>query len=427
MTRVEGSRRIEPNGAWEREIARVVSGSGPVIVGPWLSEVGYEVLYWVPFVRWVKSTYHLKAERLVVVTRGGASAWYRDITPNAIELFDLLPAADFAARNIARAAAGGGTLKQHQSSSMDEEILALVKQRDGLGSARVLHPSLLCRLFQQFWLGHRPASFLERRTKYSLIESPSAALPALPHDYVAVKFYTAASLPPTPTNRRLLQSIVLKLAETRDMVMLDTGLTLDDHEDYTFAAAARVHSVRDVLRPEDNLAVQTAVIRPRPVVRRDLRQRRLAGAAARGRHDGDLRGRAVFTRASAGGAARVPGHWRGAVFPARYLGTRSARARARARARAYPSGGSIYAMSIHDVLVTGGAGYIGSHLVDALVDRGYRVTVLDKPRAASAPVGHLAVVCQPEGDLRARRRARPRRVRAARARLAGDRPLRRGR
>jgi dTDP-L-rhamnose 4-epimerase len=34
-------------------------------------------------------------------------------------------------------------------------------------------------------------------------------------------------------------------------------------------------------------------------------------------------------------------------------------------------------MSIRDVLVTGGAGYIGSHLVDALVARGYRVTVLD--------------------------------------------------
>lgn len=32
---------------------------------------------------------------------------------------------------------------------------------------------------------------------------------------------------------------------------------------------------------------------------------------------------------------------------------------------------------INNVLVTGGAGYIGSHLVDALVGRGYRVTVLD--------------------------------------------------
>lgn len=34
-------------------------------------------------------------------------------------------------------------------------------------------------------------------------------------------------------------------------------------------------------------------------------------------------------------------------------------------------------MSIRNVLVTGGAGYIGSHFVDALVGREYRVTVLD--------------------------------------------------
>src|SRR5688572_1582217 len=34
-------------------------------------------------------------------------------------------------------------------------------------------------------------------------------------------------------------------------------------------------------------------------------------------------------------------------------------------------------MSIRQILVTGGAGYIGSHLVDALVARDYRVTVLD--------------------------------------------------
>ena len=34
-------------------------------------------------------------------------------------------------------------------------------------------------------------------------------------------------------------------------------------------------------------------------------------------------------------------------------------------------------MSIRDILVTGGAGYIGSHLVDALVARDYHVTVLD--------------------------------------------------
>src|SRR5688500_468441 len=34
-------------------------------------------------------------------------------------------------------------------------------------------------------------------------------------------------------------------------------------------------------------------------------------------------------------------------------------------------------MTMKNVLVTGGAGYIGSHLVDALVGRGYEVSVLD--------------------------------------------------
>ena len=256
-------RRLDTyRGEWmvEREVARAVAGSAPMIVGPWLSEVGYEVLYWIPFVRWIKSTYHVDPERMVVVTRGGASAWYRDITPHAVELFDLMPPDEFLERNNQRAADGGGTVKQHGLSAMDEAIVAGVARQRGMGSPRVLHPSLMYRLFKQFWLGHRPLSFLERRTKYRLIEPPDVALPALPRDYVAVKFYTATSLPPTEPNRRLLQSIVLRLAETTDVVMLDTGLALDDHEDYTFAAASRVHSVRAALRPEDNLAVQTAII-----------------------------------------------------------------------------------------------------------------------------------------------------------------------
>jgi hypothetical protein len=264
LRRLEDARRrlatYRAEWAVERELARLVRGPDPIIVGPWLSEVGYEVLYWVPFVRWIKSTYHVKSDRLLVVTRGGASAWYRDITPNAVELFDLISPQEFVERNNQRAAEGGGTVKQRGRTPMDDEIVRAVIRRAGLHSARVLHPSFLYRLFQQFWLGHRAPSFLERRTKYALIEPPAIALPALPRDYVAVKFYTAASLPPTAQNRRLLQSIVLRLAATGDLVMLDTGLTLDDHEDYTFAAASRIHSLRGALRPEDNLAVQTAVI-----------------------------------------------------------------------------------------------------------------------------------------------------------------------
>jgi hypothetical protein len=244
----------------ERDIARVVSGSDPIIVGPWLSEVGYEVLYWIPFVRWVQSQYDIPRDRLVVVTRGGAAAWYSDVTPHAVELFDLMSPEEYAAGNAQRSVEDCGTLKQFGISSMDQRIVSEVQQRIGTSTTRVLHPSFLYRLFHQFWLGHRPPSFLERRTRYRLMSAPNVAVPQLPTGFVAVKFYTAASLPPTEPVRRALQSIVLGLAERMPVVMLDTGLALDDHEDYSFAAASRIHSVRESLRPRDNLAVQTAII-----------------------------------------------------------------------------------------------------------------------------------------------------------------------
>ena len=259
----EAKKRIDTYRAeWhvEGDIARVVSGSDPVVVGPWLSEVGYEVLYWVPFVRWVQSQYRIPAERLVVVTRGGAASWYADMTTNAVELFDLMSPEEYAASNAQRSAEDRGTLKQFGVSSMDQRIVAEVQRRIGASRARVLHPSFLYQLFHQFWLGHRPPSFLEKRTRYRRIGAPDVPVPPLPSEFVAVKFYTAASLPPTDAVRRALQSIVLGLAERTSVVMLDTGLALDDHEDYSFGVASRIHTVRDVLQPRDNLAVQTAII-----------------------------------------------------------------------------------------------------------------------------------------------------------------------
>jgi hypothetical protein len=259
----EAKKRVDTYRAeWrvERDIARVTSGSDPIIVGPWLSEVGYEVLYWIPFVRWVQSQYDIPRERLVVVTRGGAAAWYSDIAPNAVELFDLMSPEEYAAGNAQRSVEDRGTLKQFGISTMDRRIVAEVQRRIGTATTQVLHPSFLYRLFHQFWLGHRPPSFLDTRTRYRLMSAPNIEAPHLPDRFVAVKFYTAASLPPTEPVRRALQSMVLGLAERMPVVMLDTGLALDDHADYSFAAASRIHSVRESLRPRDNLAVQTAII-----------------------------------------------------------------------------------------------------------------------------------------------------------------------
>jgi len=130
-----------------------------------------------------------------------------------------------------------------------EELLSEVKRlRAGIRAHRDSTGQELCWHHPELW-GLLPEKI-----------APDVAVPTLPAHFVAVKFYTAASLPPTDSVRRALQSIVLGLAERTEVVMLDTGLALDDHEDYSFGLASRIHSVRESLRPRDNLAVQTAII-----------------------------------------------------------------------------------------------------------------------------------------------------------------------
>ena len=56
--------------------ARGRAARGPIVVGPWLAEVGYEVLYWIPFLRWFWDAHGVPRERLIVVSRGGMEAVY---------------------------------------------------------------------------------------------------------------------------------------------------------------------------------------------------------------------------------------------------------------------------------------------------------------------------------------------------------------
>ena len=65
--------------AIEAEIERIVGRGRPLVVGPWISEVGYETLYWLPFLRWVQAAFRLEPNRVIAVSRGGAEAWYSDI------------------------------------------------------------------------------------------------------------------------------------------------------------------------------------------------------------------------------------------------------------------------------------------------------------------------------------------------------------
>lgn len=242
--------------AVEREIGDIVAGDHPIIAGPWLAEVGYEVLYWVPFLEWVRDAFLVDSARVVAVSRGGVASWYGDAAARYAEIWDEMEPDEFARRNAARA-----EFKQSAASDLDREIAARVERRFELRGARVLHPSLMFRLFKLFWSGHRAMGFMDAHTRFRLMRPPQTGVrAALPDRYAAVKLYTARSLPDQPDVRRRVRRLLDDLSEQMPIVLLETGLAVDDHTDMTPESGARIINARDLMEPRNNLAVQTDIV-----------------------------------------------------------------------------------------------------------------------------------------------------------------------
>ena len=245
----------------EREIARVAHGRGPILAGPWLSEVGFEVLYWVPFLRWFENRYRIDATRVIAISRGGAAAWYEDVAARYVDIFDHVDPATYAARNADRRTRDeAGGQKQHAPGEFDRELLDAARRAAGVEDAAVMHPSLMYRLFRQFWLGNRAVDHVFRHVRHQRTTPSGPAIDGLPPRYVAAKFYTSAALTGEPAHREALRDLVAGIAAHVPVVVLDTGLAIDDHEDYSFRDIPNVTSLRAALDPRTNLGVQTAVI-----------------------------------------------------------------------------------------------------------------------------------------------------------------------
>jgi hypothetical protein len=242
-----------------RELRQAARGSAPIIVGPWLGEVGYEALYWVPFVRWFVDQYRVDQERLVVVSRGGVGSWYSDLTDKYIEIFDLATPDDMRQANDRRRASGDQ--KQLTQLDFDQAILDQVRRRLGT-HATVCHPSTMFRLLRRFWLGSESMQYVVDHTSYRLIPAGTAAsCPPLPAAFVAVKFYSGRALPETAETRATLRTLLERVRQDRPIVVLDTGVTPDEHHDFGLFDMPDVHSLAEWLTPQNNLGVQTEVIR----------------------------------------------------------------------------------------------------------------------------------------------------------------------
>ncbi|MDQ3645193.1 MAG: hypothetical protein M3356_06795, partial [Actinomycetota bacterium] len=260
-------RRDDPSVHLERvraELAGLARGDGPVLAGPFMGEVGFELLYWLPFVRWAVEQEPGLRGRLVLVSRGGTASWAADLdAAGYVDVLSLISPEELVRRRP--------SLKQREVSALDEELLAAVRDHLGVGDPGVLHPSLLFDLYYRM-VKHDRRAFAAAvaptedgarglAASYRPI-APPGPLPeaGLPDEYVAVRFYGRASLPASAENQELVRRLVANLADKVPVVLLGHDLELDDHSDIGAGRGERILSVAHLMRPADNLEVQTRVL-----------------------------------------------------------------------------------------------------------------------------------------------------------------------
>jgi hypothetical protein len=135
----------------ERDLAALATGSDIIVAGPWLGEVGFELLYWVPFLAWFVDRFNVAPERLLVVSRGGIRSWYQPFAGGYREIFDYMTPDDFRARHDDRVAANGEQ-KQRRALAFEHDLLRELTA--DVTNRSMLHPSTMYGLFNPFWWGH---------------------------------------------------------------------------------------------------------------------------------------------------------------------------------------------------------------------------------------------------------------------------------
>ena len=244
----------------KRELERLQRTSAPLLIGPWVGEVGFELLYWIPFLNWALRSYELDRRRLIVVSRGGAAPWYRHLTREYVDVFTLFTLQEYREANEARWDKAGHQ-KQYRIEQMDRDIVERAKDHARLTHVELLHPSLMYKLLRFCWFEKAGMGLLKYHTEYRRLMpvERSAALKDLPKEFVAVRFYFRPSFPDTAETRRFATDTIRSISRDVPVVLLNTGLRPDEHEDFDVPGSG-VYRVDRLMMLDQNLEIQTEII-----------------------------------------------------------------------------------------------------------------------------------------------------------------------
>lgn len=228
----------------------------PIILGPWRSEIGFEVLYWQPFLNWALKYAGIPPERCIALSRGGMGMLYP--AEKHIDLYTLRGVDGVRQQNQVDWEETR-MLKQHAVTDWDREVCKDAAQRFGVGKYSVLHPSWMYWLFDPFWMEQASFTFLGQHMKVQPLPVPDLPNGApMPPQFVAVRFYERATFPFTEDTVSFAKEVVGRIAAQVPVILLNQRIFADDHTDLPIEGPNILHI--DGTQEEENLAVQAAIL-----------------------------------------------------------------------------------------------------------------------------------------------------------------------
>ena len=215
-----------------RVLQRIARRDRPIIVGPWVSEVGFELLYWIPFLNWVTTQRPVRtpigwsSSRVAAARPGTATSAAR-----YVDLFDYYTPEQFREQSEqritdrqAQAADDVRIRSRHHQARAAE--LASSRRRPAAPDAHV--PAVPRVLAEP--RGRRRSSRTSRCSRRC-----RRSRPAIWRAGFRTTTWRSGSISTTRSriprrNRRFVADLLNALAETTDVVLLNPATQLDDHQ-----------------------------------------------------------------------------------------------------------------------------------------------------------------------------------------------------
>jgi hypothetical protein len=238
-----------------------------LVLAPWLGEIGYEILYWIPFLNRMVESGAIHKSQLTVVSRGGVREWYKGISENYVEIYEYFTPEELNNLKSERYEKAGTQKLIGQDNSVEDKILARITRETSL-SKNIYYPSEFFNAMHPLFsrLGKAaPFRMASDMLLHKQIGSSESNLKQLVPSgkYICVNLYLRPSFSPSPTEYAILVASIDTLARKlgATVIELNSGDGLDPEHENISGNTNWINS-QSIYKsnPSNNLEWQSALI-----------------------------------------------------------------------------------------------------------------------------------------------------------------------